>query len=114
MSEAQEAKVPKVKDIQNGVTRPGAGTTTARIWEIADMVSAQSGAFAKRGEVLKIAEAEGLNLTTAATQFGHWCKYNGVVPAPKEAKAPKAPKEPKAPRAKKEKNAPAPAEPVAA
>jgi hypothetical protein len=111
MSEANEVKEPKVKDIQNGVTRPGAGTTTARIWEIADMVSAQSGAPAKRGEVLKIAEAEGLNLTTAATQFGHWCKYNGVVPAPKEAKAPK---EPKAPRVKKEKNAPASAEPVAA
>lgn len=78
------AKAPKIE--QNGVSRPGAGTATARIWEIADAQSAAKNAPTSRAEVLKAAEAEGINVTTAATQFGRWCKFNGVKAAPKEPK----------------------------
>jgi len=73
-------KVPKIE--QNGVTRPGADTATGRIWEIADAQSAEAKAPAKRADVLKAAEAEGINVTTAATQFGRWCKFNGVKATP--------------------------------
>ena len=97
-------KAPKIS--QNDVIRPGAGTATERVWVIADTISAAANAPAKRAEVLKAAEAEGINVTTAATQFGRWCKFHGVKPtpaAPKEkvAKEPKAPKAPKEPKAKK-------------
>jgi hypothetical protein len=95
------------KVIQNDVTRPGAGTATERIWLIADEQSSAAGAPAKRADVLKQAEAEGINVTTAATQFGRWCKFHGVKPTPA------APKEPKAPKAKKEKKAKAEAAPAA-
>lgn len=92
--EVKEPKAPKIE--QNGVSRPGKGTATERIWVIADEISATAGAPAKRAEVLSKAEAEGINITTAATQFGRWCKFHGIVAAPK------APKEPKAKKAKAE------------
>lgn len=103
----KEPKAPKeVKPAaveQNGVTQPADGTATRAVWTIADKLSAAAGAPAKRGDVLKAAEAAGLNPATAATQFGRWCKFNGVVPVPREkiVKAPKAPKEPKAPKTPK-------------
>ena len=88
---AKAEKVAKIE--QNGVSRPGTGTATARIWEIADAESAKTSAPAKRAEVLKTAEAEGINVTTAATQFGRWCKFQGIkaVPEEKKAKATAAP-----------------------
>jgi hypothetical protein len=95
-------KAPKVE--QNGVSRPGAGTATEKVWAIADAQSIAAKAPAKRAEVLKEAEANGINLTTAATQFGKWCKFNGVKPTP-AIKVEKPAKEPKAPKAKKEKAA---------
>ena len=96
------------KITQNNVSRPGVGTTTGRIWEIADTVSAQLKAPAPRADVMKQAEAEGINKATAATQYGKWCKFNGLkaeLKAPKEDK-PKTEKAPKAPKAKKETAAP--------
>ena len=67
-----------VRQVQNGVTRPADGTSTARIWEIADEISAKAKAPASRADVLKVAEAEGLNTATCATQYGRWRVFNGL------------------------------------
>lgn len=69
-------KAPKIQ--QNDVTRPKVGTKTARIWEIADAKSAEAGKPAKRKDVLDAANAEGINVATAATQYGRWRKFNGL------------------------------------
>ena len=102
-------KAPKIE--QNGVARPGAGTATARVWDIADAESAKIGAPVKRAVVLAIAEAEKINVTTAATQFGRWCKFHGIKAVPAAPKV-KAEKKFKAPKVKAEEAAPAEA-PVA-
>ena len=92
MSEA-EVKAPKAKKepkvavekiIQNGVTRPKEGTQTGRVWEISEAMSNALGAPVKRAEVIKAAEAEGINPSTTATQYGKWRKFHGLV-AVKEA-----------------------------
>ena len=72
----EAAKV--VRQVANGVTRPADNTTTARIWGIADDLSAAAKAPASRADVLRIAEAEGLNTSTAATQYGRWRVFNGL------------------------------------
>lgn len=70
----------------NGVTRPKAGTTCGRIWEMADKLSATINAPADRKSILTQAEVEGINPATAATQYGKWCKFYGIS-VPKAAKA---------------------------
>ena len=72
----EAAKV--VRAVANGVTRPADGTSTARIWQIADEISAKAKAPASRADVLKVAEAEGLNTATCATQYGRWRVFNGL------------------------------------
>lgn len=67
-----------VRAVANGVTRPADGTSTARIWQIADEISAKAKAPASRADVLKVAEAEGLNTATCATQYGRWRVFNGL------------------------------------
>lgn len=74
--EETQTKVERPK--QNDVTRPGPGTATGRVWEIADELSADIGEPAVRGDVLKVAESEGLNPATAATQYGRWRKFHGL------------------------------------
>lgn len=77
--EAKKEKVVVEKDIQNGVTRPGAGTKTGTIWEIADSKSQALGKPAGRKEVLDAAAEVEINPATAATQYGRWRKYNGLA-----------------------------------
>ena len=71
------AKAAKIE--QNGVSRPRAGTQTGRVWEIADELSNAAGEAAKRSDVVKTAEAEGINVSTVATQYGKWRKFHGLV-----------------------------------
>ena len=83
IAEKKAAKAAKeaakvVRAVSNGVTRPAAGTSTARIWQIADEISAKAKAPASRADVLKVAEAEGLNGATCATQYGRWRVFNGL------------------------------------
>jgi len=85
MSENQIPAAAAIKDTQNGVTRPKAGTKTCRIWEIADSLSAQEGAPVARKKVLEAAMAEDINAATAATQYGRWRKYHGLGAKPKGA-----------------------------
>lgn len=85
-------KAKPVKDEQNGIVRPKAGTATGRVWEIADELSAKAGAPAPRKEVLGVAQKEDINVSTAATQYGRWRKYHGLAAEPKVAKPKPAPK----------------------
>lgn len=105
---APEPKAPKVE--QNGIVKPTDGTSTAKVWSIADALSAKAGKPAKRKEVLEGAVAAGINVATAATQYGRWSKFHGVVhvaePKPVKEKAPKKEKAAKAPKAAKTEAAP--------
>lgn len=60
------------------ITPPKAGTTSARVWALADELSALTGLSAKRSDVLAAAEKEGINRATAATQFGLWRTFHGI------------------------------------
>ncbi len=75
---AEAAKVPVVKDRQNGVTRPNEGTKTGQVWDIADRLSAELEEPAGRAAVLAEADKAEINPDTAATQFGRWRKYYGL------------------------------------
>ena len=75
---AAVAEAPK-RPTQNGVSRPSAGTATGRVWEIADSLSESKGAPADRADVVKAAEAEGLNSATISTQWGRWRKFHGLA-----------------------------------
>lgn len=79
--EATEAQVENtvVKVSQNGVTRPKEGTTTGRVWQIADEQSAKKGEPADRKSVIEQVVAEGINASTGATQYGKWRKFHGLV-----------------------------------
>lgn len=72
------------KDQKNGVTRPKEGTTTGKVWDIADRLKA-------RAEVLAECRKRKINDATATTQFGKWRKYMGLEgrTSPKKATAKK-------------------------
>jgi hypothetical protein len=53
--------------------RPGQGTITGRVWEIADELVAKTGS-AERDAVVTACVTEGINVNTANTQYSHWKK----------------------------------------
>jgi hypothetical protein len=55
--------------------RPGAGTITGRVWEIADRILKEAGE-ANREAVIRACMNEGIKINTASTQFSHWRKAN--------------------------------------
>lgn len=70
----------KVKEpTQNGITRPSAGTTTRSVWDTSDAITQQTGAPAKRADVVAACSAAGVNVSTATTQYGKWAKFHGHV-----------------------------------
>ncbi len=98
-----------VKDQKNDVTRPSADTATGKVWAICDVIyaGATEDNPITRARVIKTAEADGINVSTAATQYGRWRKYMGLgketakavvdgEAATKKAKTPKATKTAKA------------------
>lgn len=80
------------KDIKNGITRPKEGSTTRKVWDIADRLGAD------RAAVLKEAAKRNINPATATTQYGKWRKYNGMEGRTVVKKATK--KKPSPPKAK--------------
>lgn len=73
---------------QNGVTMPQKGVT-ARVWEIADYYSKETGAPAERADVLAACENEGINPSTATTQYGRWRRFHGIKKETTKKKATK-------------------------
>lgn len=45
---------------------------TAKVWTIADRITAEKGGTIDRGAIIAACEAEGINPATAATQFSKW------------------------------------------
>lgn len=64
---------------QHGVTRPGPGTVTGRVWSIADDLLAALGRPPARREVIAKGTAEGINRATLSTQYAHWKTFNGIA-----------------------------------
>jgi hypothetical protein len=87
---ATPAPTAAPKITQNDVTRPKDGTTTGRVWAIADEISAKNGSPADRKSVIDQVVAEGINASTGATQYGKWRKFHGLVGDAAPGKAPKA------------------------
>ena len=51
--------------------RPGKGTITGRVWEIADQLFEATGE-ADRVTVVRACDEEDINMNTASTQYSHW------------------------------------------
>ena len=84
---AEKPKKEKVLlEKRNGATKPKSGTSTGRIWDIADAISAKDGKPAPRKAVMEAATAESINPATAATQYGRWRKFHGLGKEAVEAK----------------------------
>lgn len=104
-TEQRQTEAPKpvtTKVEQNGITKPKDGTKTGQVWSISDAISAKLGEPAPRKEVLDACEKAGINPATAATQYGKWRVFHGLVGerAPKATPVEKPAKEPKATKAK--------------
>ncbi len=55
--------------------RPGKGTITGMVWDIADRLLRETGEVT-RDAVIRASAAEGININTANTQYSHWKKAN--------------------------------------
>lgn len=51
--------------------RPGSGTITGRVWEIADKLEQESGGTSREA-VVTACIGENININTASTQYSHW------------------------------------------
>ena len=66
--------------------RPGPGTRTGRVWEVADAITQETGRRASRREVVERIVAEDGNHGTANTQYQHWkTSYDASINAPPDA-----------------------------
>lgn len=64
---------PKPRAASTGpATRPKAGTSTGKVWDIADELSAKLKDKELRKAVIERCEQEGINASTASVQFGKW------------------------------------------
>lgn len=65
---------------QNNITRPASGTTTGKIWDLADKLSAERG-DGHPVEVAKLrahADMKQVNDHTLKTQFARWRSFHGI------------------------------------
>ncbi len=76
-------KIESNRPEQNGVKRPSAGTVCAQVWDIATSLSngdeMPREKIAKLSEVIKAAEAKGINKFTARTQYARWRVFHGIT-----------------------------------
>jgi hypothetical protein len=75
LSQAQATSIGTVASTQHFM-RPGQGTITGRVWEIADQLYADTGEMNREAVVTACME-EGIKLNTASTQFSQW--KNAVI-----------------------------------
>ena len=61
-----------MKDSPVMYPRPGPGTRTGRVWEVADEITRETGRRAARAEVIDRIVAEQGNPATANTQYQYW------------------------------------------
>lgn len=68
--------------------RPGPGTKTGRVWEIADELTREKGRRASRQEVMARYTAEDGNSNTAHTQYQYWKIWHEQEGAPADPPSP--------------------------
>jgi hypothetical protein len=71
------------KQAKNGITRPASETTTGKIWDLADQISAKKAeanptAFCTIAELRSLPELKQTNEHTLKTQYARWRTYNGL------------------------------------
>lgn len=73
--------IERNREESNGVKRPSAGTACAHVWDIATGLSNANGEskVPRLSEVVKAAEAVGLNKFTARTQYARWRVFHGIT-----------------------------------
>lgn len=70
---AAAPKPPKApKAPREPSSRPAAGTSTGKVWDLADRLRAELGRLPTGKEVVAAGEAEGLKAGTISVQFGKW------------------------------------------
>lgn len=79
----KEAKVKKEKDPTG---RPSPGTSTGKVWEIADSLIGKGDVTPARAVVVAACVENGINPATAGVQYGAWLKGMKRSPAPKVEK----------------------------
>lgn len=74
---------------QNGIKRPEPGSVTGMLWDIADKISADTGAPAARKAVVDayMAQVPNANQATANTQYARWVTYHGASDVLRQARA---------------------------
>lgn len=81
------AKVQRDRSEQNGVKHPSEGTLCDQVWVIAQNLSGfiaegkavDHSKVATLSQVVKAAEAAGINKYTARTQYARWRTFNGIT-----------------------------------
>lgn len=70
----KEEYIPRApRESSGGSDRPKAGSTTGKVWDIADSLAATiSDDKSLRKSVIAECEAQGINKSTASVQFGRW------------------------------------------
>ncbi len=76
-------KIERNREERNGIKRPSAGTVCDQVWAIATELSngdeQPRTRIATLSEVVKAAEAKGINKYTARTQYARWRGFHGIV-----------------------------------
>lgn len=87
-TQAAAAKEVAPKKEKDPTGRPGEGTSTRKVWDIADSLALQSGnnTTPTRKAVIDAAVAAGVNKATAGVQYGAWFKGMNRAPAPEPPK----------------------------
>jgi hypothetical protein len=76
--QAEKAAKKPAQPEQNGVRRPREGGACAKVWAIADAVSAELASPAPIANVLERAKIENLDETTTRVQYARWKKFFGL------------------------------------
>ncbi len=71
----QESKPRKRSDSPSKpITRPKEGSMTGKVWDIADQLHTEKGEIPPRQDVIALCTEQGINASTASTQYGKWKK----------------------------------------
>lgn len=73
-------KIEKVRDANNGVTRPSAGSICRAIWDQLDSKRAADKAVPSFENLRDMMKQFNWSRNTAMTQYQRWKQFNGVMP----------------------------------
>jgi hypothetical protein len=76
-ADGNPTKPEKTKEpsISKPAKRPKEGSMTGKVWAVADALHTETGTIPDRKAVIAACEAEGVNPSTASTQYGKWKKH---------------------------------------